>query len=453
MGNIFNSLVSVAQSMSAMQKSLAIVSNNVSNAKTPGYVRQDPNLRAKLFDVNGGLSGGVDIGGIINGRRAYLERGVQVQGQRVGRSGQFTQSLQQIEPIFDISQQSGLATGLDRLFNSFSQLSVSPNNNVARQSVISAAREVAQAFQTTTSSLGNAAIQSDVELRASVEAINRIGASLAKLNNELRQDARRLDDPGLDAQIHAALEELSEHADFTVLRGSDGSFNVYLGGQTPLALGDKVFAISADFSGATPRLLNQEGKEITSQIQQGRVRGLIDFRTTILPSLQTDLNQLAQTLADRVNETLLNGVDANGQSPAINLFQYDSVVGAAATLSVTGIRPEELAAARADAPGGNGNALDLAALGTSRQVGEFTFSQYYGQIAGGVGRSLANAREDERSQRLVLSQARSFRAEVSEVSLDEEAVKLVEFQRAYQASAELVRVLNSLTDEMLGLLR
>jgi len=56
------------------------------------------------------------------------------------------------------------------------------------------------------------------------------------------------------------------------------------------------------------------------------------------------------------------------------------------------------------------------------------------------------------SEQLLL-QARAMRDEVSGVSLDEEAVHLIEFQRAYQASARLITVLNELTEITINLLR
>jgi flagellar hook-associated protein 1 FlgK len=158
-------------------------------------------------------------------------------------------------------------------------------------------------------------------------------------------------------------------------------------------------------------------------------------------------------LADRVNEVLRNGVDQNGLPPVTDLFTYDPLVGAAATLRVTAIRPEELAGALPSAPGGNGNALILAALGTSREIDDSTFTQFYGLIAGRLGRDLANARKEERTQDVLLGQAKALRADESAVSLDEEAVHLIAFQRAYQATAQLVRVLDEITQTTIGLLR
>jgi flagellar hook-associated protein 1 FlgK len=166
-----------------------------------------------------------------------------------------------------------------------------------------------------------------------------------------------------------------------------------------------------------------------------------------------DLNRLAETFADRINAQLATGVDLTGQPPVIDLFTYDPTSGSAASLAVTAITPEQLAGADPSAPGGNSNALQLAGIATSREIDSFTFTQFFGEAASRVGRELADARNNEQTHSLLLSQARLLRADITGVSLDEEAANLISFQRSYEASAEVVRVVNSLTETVLGLLR
>jgi len=172
-----------------------------------------------------------------------------------------------------------------------------------------------------------------------------------------------------------------------------------------------------------------------------------------LPSYVADLNRLAESFADRVNGILAAGVDVNGDTPAVDLFTFDAANGSALTLAVTEMTPEQIAAALPEAPGGNSNSLNLAALATSGEIDGFTFTEFYGRLGSRVGQGLANARREERSQSLLLSQAQNLRSQVSAVSLDEEAAALIEFQRSYQASAQLFRVLNEMTEVVFTLLR
>jgi flagellar hook-associated protein 1 FlgK len=165
------------------------------------------------------------------------------------------------------------------------------------------------------------------------------------------------------------------------------------------------------------------------------------------------LNQLAAAFADRVNQVLAGGLDANGSSPVKDLYTYDGTIGAAATLTTNTLETWELAGAEMSAPGGNENILALGALADSNEVGDVTFNEFYGQLGARVGRDLARSKETADVQKELVMQAQQLRADRSGVSLDEEATRLVEAQRAYQANAQLFQVLNSLTDTLIGLLR
>jgi flagellar hook-associated protein FlgK len=161
---------------------------------------------------------------------------------------------------------------------------------------------------------------------------------------EFRSDARKLTDPGLDAQVHAALDELAGIVDYTVLRADDGTFTVLLGGQTPLVMGEHLYPVTADLSTGQPALLDAAGGDITGQIGGGKLRALIEYRRDVLNGLMADLNFLAEQVSDGINLQLQAGVDLNGQPPC-DLFTYDPQAGSAMTLRVTDIAPEELAAA------------------------------------------------------------------------------------------------------------
>jgi len=453
MGNLFASLTIAAQSLRTMQQGVDVAGNNIANARTPGFAKQDLLLVSKRFELDRGLPGGVETGGLIDSRRAYLEDAVRDKSSSAGRFAERGSALGRLEPLFDISSDSGIGGALDNLVQSFSQWSINPNDTSLRQRVIDRAEDLAAGFRFVSGSVAKLGGDLSTELHQMVGKVNRLGEQLAGYNVQVRGDYRSRQDPGLAAKIHAALEELSELVDVDVLRAEDGAFSIYLGGQTPLVIGEHFFGISADTSEPAVKLYDSGGREISGQVQGGRLKGLMEVRGSFLNTVTADLDTLARSVADRVNEVLAGGVDRNGDPPAVDLFAYDPAVGAAATLAVTGIRPEQLAGALPDAPGGNGNALNLAALGTSREIGDLSFTQFYGEVAGKIGRVLGQTKDEQETQSLLLAQARNLRADATEVDMNEEAAKVIAFQRQYEANAELVRVLNSLTETMLGLLR
>jgi flagellar hook-associated protein 1 len=337
------------------------------------------------------------------------------------------------------------------LFDGFSALSVSPNDAGARQVVIDRAGLVGRAFNS--ASAGLAAVEGETRRQVGTltTRINDLAVKLSGLNAHIRENVSAAGDAGLDAQIHASLEELSEYVDFQVIQQADRTFTVLVGGETPLVLGDRAYEIQADFSNSGVAILDYTGQDITADIGGGRLSGALRTVNTLLPSYRSSLNQLAAQVTASVNAALAAGIDSNGQ-PGAALFTYNPL-DPSSTLAVTSITSAEIAAAKPGAPGGNGNALDLAALGNTSQINGATFTVFYGTVSASVGAELSFGREEQGTQRQLVAQARALREELSGVSLDEEAVHLIELQRAYQAAARLVTVLDEMTETTINMIR
>ncbi len=152
-----------------------------------------------------------------------------------------------------------------------------------------------------------------------------------------------------------------------------------------------------------------------------------------------------------MNATLAGGVDQNGATPTTGLFTYDAT-NPSATLAVTNITPDQIAAASASAPGGNGNAVALSQLANATVTNGYTFTQFYGNLGSRVGSDVSSAQQDESQAQDQLTQAQTQRTSVSGVDLNEEATKLLQFQQAYQAVGKLVSVINSLTDTLMQMI-
>lgn len=452
MAGFISSLGTTAGALSAFEKALTVVQNNVANALTPGFAKQRLYLEALPFQPDLGFPGGVRANRIESARQEYAEQAVRARQWSWARADEMAAQLSRIEGLFDVSGQMGIPKAITALFEAFSAWTVSPNDTVSRQAILERARELADRFRETASALTQTFYQTSSQIQNQVAQINRMVGQIRELNVLYRQDIRNLEDPSLDARLHALLEELAQVADFTAIRQEDGSVTILLGGQTPLLVGEQQFEIAADVSSPQARLLDFAGRDITGQVTQGRLGAQLDFRNRLLPDLTASLNRLAAGLADRINEVLAEGLDRNGQ-PGAPLFAYDAPELAAATLRVTEITPDELAAAAPDAPGGNGNALALAALAESPQLDGFSFTGYYGWIARRVGSALEDARDGAEQQKQMLLQTQWLREQAQAVSLDEEAVNLVRFQRAYEAAARVIRAIDELLETVIGLVR
>lgn len=453
MGSLFAALVATSDSLKAYDRQLSAIQNNVANASTPGFAKSRLDIKARPFDAQTGLAGGVQAGDLISTRDFYAERSVWVQSQKLGRYGELANQLAPLEASFSL-QSGGVPDNLNKFFDSFSSLAVNPNSQVSRQLVLDRADAAVRSIRQNAQALGQAQADAERSVTTTVSRINALAGRLRDLNVELGSDARKKNDPALDAQIYSTLEQLSSLGNISVIRQPDSTYQVLLGGQTPLVIGSRRYTIQEDLSGGTAVIRDSQGTDITGQIGDGQLRAQLDLRNTILPQHGADLDKLAQNMADQVNAALAGGVDINGNTPTKDLFTYDPTVGASKTLAVnSALTTDDIAAALPGAEGGNGNALQLAALGRGEQIDGMTYSEYYGTIGQKFGRELSEAKDGQQLQAELTSQAKEIRQQSSGVSLDEEAARLVEAQRAYQANAKVFEVLQQLTDTVIGLLR
>lgn len=478
MPGLFSSLATSANSLDAFQRSLDVIQNNVTNASTPGYARQALSLEAMPFQPAEGLAGGVAAGGIQSARDQYAEQSVRQQFSAFGTLEQKAQSLSDLELNFNVSSDSGIPGALNGLFQSFSSWSVTPGSGASRQTVIDNAQQVAQAFQQASANIAKSFNGTGQQIQQTLDHINSLASQL-RTDNMQRLSGQTYD-AGLDAQMNSIVEQMSEYANITATTEPDGSVTVLLGGQSPLVIGAHQYDLSVSFSttaaapatvpGGIPpaRILDAQGNDVTFHISQGKLGGQLDVYNNVLPSIggnayqQGGLNLLAQSVADRVNQLLTSGNISDGPPPVsgVPLFNYNAgnPSAIAQTLTLNGAAtPDQLAAIDPGPPYvSNGMALRLAALAAPNSAADringLSYAEFYGNLAAGVGRQSQVAQDQLTVQQATLAQARNLRSQVSGVSLNDEAAQLLQFQRAYDAVARTVSVLDELTQATINML-
>jgi flagellar hook-associated protein 1 len=448
MGNLTAALINASSALEAYEGALVVTQNNVTNANTPGYANQLVTLVAQPFDLATGASGGVRLGTTESSRSQFAEQAVRSQQTAYSYDQQQVSDLSSAQNYFSLSATSGIAPSISALFQSFSQLSVTPNDTEARQTVLNDAATVAQNFNDTANGLLSQTSDLNQATSSTIASINQIAGTIAQINSQNPVDLDGGADAGVDAQLNAALDQLSQYANFSVLQQPGGPLSVYLGGQTPLVVGDQSYAIQGDFSTPQTAILSSSGTDITAQVTGGQLGAELNDTNNVLPSYVSGLNTLAQSLADQVN----NALNQNGAAPATNLFSYNATSGAALTLSVNPLTPDQIAAASPGAPGGNGNAIALAALATAPVANGYTFAQAYGNLGGQVGSDLSAAQNNSTVDQSLLTQAQSLRQQTSGVSLDNEAVNLMQYERSYDAISKMLGVLSSLSLDVVNIL-
>jgi flagellar hook-associated protein 1 FlgK len=461
MATISGMLSASGNALDVFQQALGVVQNNIDNSSTPGFAAQSLNLEAQPLDVTGGLTGGVAAAGLHNSRDQYAEEQVQVQTQTLGQYTAQAQATTTIQSLFGTSGASGVSGALSDLYQAFSAWSTTPSDATAQQAVIASAQDVASSIQGLQSSLSLNAQQLNTNIASTASQINTITAQIQAYNVE--RVSETTPDPGQDAQLYSSLDNLSQLTNFSTVTQADGAVTVMLGGGSPVVIGSQQYPISTASSSSGTQVLDSNGNDITSQITSGQLGGMLSVSNGVLGSIlgsasQTGtLNQFTTTLADTVNQILESGTvsTAPGAAAGTALFTYDTANDAASTLEVNpAITASQLAPV--DSSGNsNGNANQLAALENNplTALGGTTLTQYFGQIASGVGQVNQTATDNQTSQQQVVAQATTLVNNASGVSLDSEAVNVLNFQRAYQAIAQVITEINNLSSSVMNLVQ
>jgi flagellar hook-associated protein 1 len=474
MGGLFSSLNNSLDALRAFQTALQVSQNNVSNASTPGYARQVTTFSARAFDLQAGLTGGVVANTPQSTDNQYADQAVRSQFEAQGNFTAQANALQSIQGLFDVAGGTGIVGALNQLFENFSAWASEPGSPGVAQAVLNSASALAQNFRSAAAALTQSTNNINGQITSTVQQINTIAAQIQKDNQQIQQNSSP--DAGLQANLQAALDSLAQLTDATVRFEPDGTATVLIGGQTPLVIGTQQYKLQASFIDANPgpnpnavnnaHILDADGNDITSQISQGSLGGLLQVRNTILPSLQGNgsqqgaLNQLAQKVADRVNQVLTSALTINGQ-PGSPLFAYSTAtpVDIAATLTLD---PNITAAALAPSdpgppPVANGAALKLAALGSSTAPGDTisgqSMIQFLGSLAMQTGQQTADAQNGQSLHTQLLAQAQALQTQISGVSLDAEALQVMELQKGYNAAGKMISVVNSLADTLINMVR
>jgi len=147
--------------------------------------------------------------------------------------------------------------------------------------------------------------------------------------------------------------------------------------------------------------------------------------------------------------------DGAGTPQANDKFFVSPLESAINNFGVAVTRAEEIGAAKTSAglPGDNENALEIIDLydGSIADLGDASYHAFYSTIVTNTG-ALSRASKDSLTfEEKLFSEMQLRRETISGVNLDEEAINLIKFQKAYEAGASLIRVTEELLDTLLSL--
>ena len=456
MGTLDSALSIVVGALDADQGALSVTTNNLANANTPGYDRQIVEFSESDPIQQGNLSfgSGVTLEQAQTVRSNVLQLQLNQETQTSGQLDSFVSGMTQVESLFNETAGTGLQAPLSAFFSSLQQLSTNPSDSSLRVGVISAAQNLATAFNQSSSALTTQQSDLNQSVEQSVSEVNTLTGQVAQLNNQISGITQSGEDPSaLIEQRDVALQNLSNLIGISVIAGDSNNITVTTGNGAPLIVGDQSFALQTQTNTTTGMQdVFSQGQDITTQISAGQLGGQIEVRDQQIPSILNQLDTLASSIENSVNTQSEAGYDVNG-NPGTALFTAPPAggTGAAASMGVVISDPSLVAASSDGTSGSNGNANALAALANQNIVDGQTPSNYYSGTVFQIGNAVSNATAEQTAAQQVTQQLQNQIGALSGVSLDEEAANLTKFQQAYDASARVVTIISELTQEAINL--
>ncbi|NLR71640.1 flagellar hook-associated protein FlgK [Novosphingobium sp. ERN07] len=440
-------LLSIARSgVQAAKIGLDLTAQNIANASSTGYVRRSANFR-EVASTGGAMRigdlslSGVRLDGVVRNADAFRQAEVRRTGSDVARASAEVSGLENIESAIE---KSGVYEAIVDFESSLQQLTQDPVDTSLRASVIEKARTMVGTFQIAGQEMDAAGEGLRFQATDGVTQVNRIAQELARTNTRLaRASDASSDQTALLDQRDALLEELSGYANIATTFGTDGQVAVKIGGASgsDLVTGNSAATVGIATAGDGTISFDVGGTPLT--LAGGSLAGQ-QLALTKNAQLKTDLDDLVDNIVTDFNAAQTGGSDLDG-NPGVALFSGST----AATMTLVVEDGRKIATASAGAVAGSRDASNLTAIRTA--LAGVDPAGTMDAILFDVSGTLAGRNVTLGALQTIADTAKISLSAQSGVDLDQEAVNLVRYQQAFQASGKVMQVASDIFDTLLGI--
>ncbi len=448
----------------AQHTALQVVSNNVANVNTEGYMRQaavldeSPSIRTTF----GLLGTGVTAKGVVVFYDKYLESSLAKQNNATEEWKTYEQYLSRIESVLN-ENNTHLSANITAFFNSWQTLSTDPTSNTARTDVEMNGMNIAWSIRNVYGELKKLQTETDNNVAQTVTKINNLLHSIAQANQTMYESGGNgSGEAAVVSQMTQYVKELSGIMDLQVSNDADGGTKIMTSGGKILVERNMVNELSAEKSSANDfyRVVwnssSPNSVDITDTIRGGSLKSYLDLRDNQIAGFMDTVNDLAQSLMTEVNSLHSAGYNVNGTTGTD--FFLNLTHDYAANIDVSNeVKADVGNIATSSSPvstSGNDVALAIAGLGSaSVAIGgsNTTYGDYTASTVSKIGALSQNAQNLSEYHQNLLTSLQTQREGISGVSIDEEMTNLIKFQYAYQAAARLLTTADTLFTSLLAI--
>jgi flagellar hook-associated protein 1 len=351
-----SSALSIAMSgLTANQAALSIVSSNIANAQTPGYVSRSLN-QVEVSDGDTGAS--VNIVGVNRQLDQYVQSQLRTETSGGAYADQMSSVLAQLQSVYGTPGGSGtLETAYSNFTTALQALSTSSGSQSAQAATLTAAQSLAQQLNTTTTGIQTLRSNAEQDIGTSVNQANADMTLIAKINTQL-QGLSSTDNRAatLMDQRDSAINDLSQLMDVRVVTDNTNQATVYTNSGIQL-VGTQASQLSFNAQGTlnansqwnsdptksgvgtiSIKLANGANIDMiaTNSIGSGKIAADLKLRDSTLVQAQAQVDQLAATLSTSLsNKTTPGTAVTSGSSSGFDLDLSNVLPGNTVNLTYT----------------------------------------------------------------------------------------------------------------------
>lgn len=319
--SLLGALNSAVTGLKANQVGLDVVSRNIANAGTPGYTKKIAPRENAMVGTQGA---GVRM--IATQRQVdfRLQQNLRLEESRSGRLDVVTDFLKRIDEMFGRpEQETSIAYGLNQFATRMGELADNSADPGVRGAVVDQAAAVARQLNQMSQAIQDMRSQTEHEMAIAVDQVNTALKGIEELNHQIaNRTLANQTTADLEDRRDLHLKTLAQNLDIRYVQRGDGQITVFTNSghtlvnekasqfqfQTDGVLhADELYNTDPLKNGvATLTLVTPGGSRIDilqdGPPKQGKIAGLLELRDERLVEAQTQLDEIAHTLALSLSE-------------------------------------------------------------------------------------------------------------------------------------------------------
>ena len=315
----------------ATQASLALVSSNVANAETPGYVKKTLN---QVAGTTGEFGSSVLINGVNRQLDQYLQTQLRTENSGASYSAVRSTYLANLQNVYGNPDESGtIENAFNTLLTAMQNLSTSPDSQSARIGAVAAAQAMAQQLNSTTQGIQNLRANAESGINDSVISANNAMARIAAINVQLQNNGQTdASTASLLDQRDQYIDQLSQLIDIRTVTNNLNQVTIFTNSGVQL-VGTEASQLSFNAQGTmTPNTLysNDPTKNnvgtitinfphggsydmvSTNSIRSGKIAAYLELRDKTLVQAQAQIDQFAASMSSALSDKTTAGTAAPG---------------------------------------------------------------------------------------------------------------------------------------------